>query len=45
MNELFDKLMGLDPILSTVHSKVRDGIKVESQQNLDRYVSEFEEIG
>ena len=28
-----------------VHSKIRDGEKVVEQKNLDRYVSEFEDIG
>lgn len=45
MNMLFDKIMGWDDTLTKVHQKVRDGIIVENMTNLDRYVSEFEEIG
>lgn len=45
MNTLFDKIMGSDDILTKVHQKIRDGNEVENMTNLDRYVSEFEEIG
>jgi hypothetical protein len=45
MNTLFDKIMGWDDILTKVHEKIRDGNEVKNMTNLDRYVSEFEEIG
>lgn len=44
MNVLFDKIMGWDDILTKVHQKIRDGIEIENMTNLDRYVSEFEQI-
>lgn len=45
MNAVFDKIMGGDPTLTAVHVKIRDWVKVENIDNLNRYVSEFEEIG
>ncbi len=45
MNTLFDKVMWGDSNLSNIHNLLRDNKKVENIQSLDRYVSEFEEIG
>ncbi len=44
MNQLFDKILTSDEILVDVHKKIKDSNKVENQDNLDRYVSEFEDI-
>lgn len=44
INDLYDKIINTDPILVAVHSKVRNWEKVIEQWNLDRYVSEFENI-
>lgn len=45
MNELFDKVMWQDAEMTNVHSLLKDGYKVENARSLDKYVSEFEEIG
>lgn len=44
INDLYDKITIIDPILVAVHNKVRNWERVLDQWNLDRYVSEFENI-
>lgn len=44
INDLYDKITSSDDVLIAVHNKVRNWEKVLDQWNLDRYVSEFENI-